>query len=95
MYATIRHHEGNASTDELMRAGRTLAAQLGAAPGFVAHLLLQAPDGVCAAISIFEDRASLEDADRLVGGWLAAHVAAPGSEPAQFTAGEVIAQRGL
>ena len=95
MYATIRRHEGEASTDELTRAGRALAARLGAAPGFVAPLLLQAPDGVCAAIRIFEDRASLEDADRLVAGWLMAQVAAPGPDPPQLTAGEVIAQKGL
>ena len=95
MYATIRRHAGGASTDELARAGRTLAAQLGAAPSFVAHLLLQAPDGGHASVCIFEDRASLEDADRLVAGWLVAHIAVPGPDPPQLTAGEVIAQRGL
>ena len=95
MYAAIRRHEGGASTDELTRAGRVLAARLGAAPGFVACLLLETPDGRCTAISIFEDQASLEDGDRLVAAWLGAHVAAPGPDPPQLTAGEVIAQKGL
>ena len=95
MYATIRRHAGGASTDELMRAGRTLATHLGAAPGFVACLLLETHDGGHASVCIFEDRASLEDADRLVGDWLAAHVAAPGPDAPQLTAGEVIAQKGL
>jgi hypothetical protein len=96
MYATIRHRErGTASTDELARAGHALAARLGTAPGFVAYLLLETPDGGHAAVCIFEDRASLEDADGLVAGSLAAHLAAPGPGPSQLAAGEVIAQKGL
>ena len=95
MYATIRRHEASASTDELARAGHALATRLGAASGFVACLLLQTSDGGHASVCIFEDRASLEDADRLVAGWLAAYVAVPGPDPPQLTAGEVIAQKGL
>jgi hypothetical protein len=95
MYATIQRYAGGASTDELTRAGRALAARLGGTPGFVACLLLETPDGGCTAISIFEDRASLEDGDRLVAAWLGAHGAAPGPDPPQLTAGEVIAQKGL
>ena len=92
MYATIRHHPGAPPPDDaLARAWRALAA----APGFVACLLLETQDGGHASVCIFEDRASLEDADRLVAGWLVAHIAVPGPDPPQLTAGEVIAQRGL
>ena len=95
MYATIRRHAGGASTDELAPAAHALATRLGAAPGFVACLLLETPDGGHASVCIFEDQASLEDADRLVGGCLTSHFDAPGHDPPQLIAGEVIAQKGL
>jgi hypothetical protein len=95
MYATIRHRErGTASADELAREGWALGALLGAAPGFVACLLLATPDG-CAAIGIFEDAASLAAADTLVAGWSPAGCAAPWAGVLGQITGEVVAQKGL
>lgn len=95
MYATIHHRaRGTASADELAREGRALGTRLGAAPGFVACLLLATPDG-CAAIQIFEDAASLAAADALVVGWAPDADAASWAGPHGWLTGEVVAQKGL
>ena len=95
MFATVHHRaRGTASGDELAQEGRALGARLGAAPGFVACLLLATPDG-CAAIGIFEDAASLAAADALVVGWAPEDTAAPWAGPHGWLAGEVVAQKGL
>jgi hypothetical protein len=95
MYATIRCHERDtASTDELARAGHVLATRLGAAPGFVACLLLETSGGY-AAIGIFEDPESLAAADALVAAWSPAGSPAPATDRVRQIRGEVIAQKGL
>ena len=95
MYATIRRHEGGASTDELARAAHALATRLGAVPGFVACLLLETHVGGHASVCIFEDQASLATADELVSAWSAVGHPAHRAEPPQYITGEVIAQKGL
>jgi hypothetical protein len=96
MYATIRWRErGTASPDDLARAGRTLAARLGALAGFVACLLLETPDGGYAAIGIFEDRGSLAEADELVAGWSPVEMPALWADPLRWITGEVVVQKGL
>jgi hypothetical protein len=57
--------------------------------------VLDAGDGTLLSIGICEDRASLEDANRLLAGWLAAHFAPPADRPPRITTGEVILQKGL
>jgi len=95
VYATIRHCErGTHSADDLAREGRALGARLGAAPSFVACLLLATPDG-CAAIGIFEDAASLAAADTLVAGWSPVGCAAPWVGLLGQITGEVVAHNGL
>jgi hypothetical protein len=95
MYATVHHRaRGTASADELAQEGRALGVRLGAAPGFVACLLLATPDG-CAVIGIFEDAASLAAADALVVGWAPDDDDAPWAGPHRWLTGEVVAQRGL
>jgi hypothetical protein len=96
MYATIRHYERVAGTpDDLARAGRALAAVLGQAPGFVACAVVAADGGGCAAVGLFERRADLDAADRLVARWTAEHLAELRPEAPQITRGEVVAQRGI
>lgn len=95
MYAAIRRHAAGAPTDKCVRAGRALAARLGALPGFVAYLLVEEPDGGCVAVSLFERRADLEDAGRLVTAWLAAHPDVPRADSVAVAAGEVVVQKGL
>jgi hypothetical protein len=96
MYATIqRHAAGAASTDDRASAGRALAARLGELPGFVVYVAVEEPGGGCVAVSLFEDRAGLEAAERLVAAWLAAHPDAPRADPVVLAAGEVVVQKGL
>ncbi|HEX5506342.1 MAG TPA: hypothetical protein VFW96_27240 [Thermomicrobiales bacterium] len=96
MYATIqRHAAGGAPSDDCVRAGRALGAHLGELPGFVAYVLVEEPGGGYTAVSIFEDRAGVEDAERLVAAWLAAHPGVPWPDPARLAAGEVVVQKGL
>lgn len=96
MYAMIRWREqGTVSPDDLARAGRDLATHLGALAGFVACLLLEAPDGGYAAIGIFEDQASLARADELVAGWSPVEIPVPWADPSRWITGEVVVQKGL
>lgn len=96
MHATIQHHAGSAAAPaDHARGGRSLDAQLGALPGFVAYVLVAEPDGGCTTVSIFEDQTGLAVADHLVAGWFAAHAAASSGAPGPSVTGEVAAQRGL
>ena len=96
MYATIHRYDCVAgSTDELVRAGRALAARLSQAPGFVSYATLNAGAGVLASVSFFETEAELAAADRLMAAWVAEHLAALLPRPPQVLSGEVLAQRGL
>lgn len=96
MHATIRHYQGTASRDgELAQAVRHLATRLSQVPGFVSFLVLEAESDVIASISIFEDRESLAEADRLAVALLAEYLATVLPEYGQVTTGEVVFQRGL
>jgi hypothetical protein len=96
MYATIRRYDHVAgSLDDLMRAGRALAARLSQAPGFVSYAAVDAGPGVLASVSFFETEADLVAADRLVAAWVAEHLAALLPQPSQAIGGEVVVQRGL
>jgi hypothetical protein len=96
LHATISRYDGvSGPIDEVMRAGRQLAAALSQAPGFVTYAVLDAGGGVLVSINVFEDRTDLEAADRLVEGWVAEHLAASLPHPPEVIAGEVIVQRGM
>jgi hypothetical protein len=96
MYGTIwRYGRVAGSPEALTRAGHELAAVLGQAPGFVACAVLDADDGGGASVGLFERRADLDEADRLVARWTAEHLAGRLPEAPRITSGEVVAQRGL
>ena len=96
MYGMIwRYGRVAGSPDDLARAGRELAAVLGRAPGFVACAVLDADDGGGASVGLFERRADLDEAGRLVARWTAEHLAGLLPEAPQVTRGEVVAQRGI
>ena len=95
MYGMIwRYGRVAGSLDDLTRAGHELAAVLGKAPGFVACAVLDT-DGGGAAVGLFERRADLDEAGRLVARWTAEHLAGLLPEAPQVTRGEVVAQRGI
>jgi hypothetical protein len=96
MYASIRRDEGAASAiEEEVGASRGLMAALDGIPGFISCAVLDAGDGALLSIGICEDPASLEDVNRLLAGWLAAHPTTPPRRPPRITTGEIIFQKGL
>jgi hypothetical protein len=96
MYATIRRYDHvRGAPEDLQRAGRTLAARVSQAPGFVSFAALDGGTGVLAAVVFFETAGDLAAADRLVAAWEAEHLATLLPRPPQVTGGEVVAQRGL
>lgn len=110
MHATIRRYEyaykkATTTTDELVQMGREIAADLSQVRGFVSFVILdssselQDPEPkqkhVLAIVSIFEDRASLEQADRLFTASVDERLATGCPEQLQVTRGEIVYQRGL
>jgi hypothetical protein len=100
MYATIIRCDlrAIASTAARGRTGRSLAVALGALPGFVAFVALDADAeaaGFVVALCIVEDRASLAAAQRLTAQWHTDTSGAAESGLEELGAGAVIAQRGL
>jgi hypothetical protein len=96
MYATIRRFPRIAgSPEDVTRAGRELAAVLCKVPGFVSYAVLEADDGGCTAVSVFESRADLDAADRLATQWIAEHAAGLWPDAPQIASGEIVAQRGI
>jgi hypothetical protein len=96
MYAKIRRYDlAGEALDELLRAGKALAARLSQVPGFVSYAALDGGSGVLASVTFFETEADLVVADRLVAAWEAEQLGALLPRPPQVTGGEVVVQRGL
>lgn len=96
LHATICRYDGvTGPIDAVMEAGRQLALALSEEPGFVTYALLDAGHGVLVSINVFEERTELEAADQLARSWVAEHLAASLSLPADVIAGEIIVQRGM
>lgn len=95
MHAMIRRYaDPGCARDDVVRAGRRLAAVLDHVPGFVSCVIVQAPNGGLAVVTLFEEPTSLRLAEQLPDACLAAHL--PGtSKPIDLTTGEVVFQRGL
>ena len=64
-------------------------------PGLVTCALLEAGDGVLASVSVFETRATLAAADRLVEQWLTEDLAALLPCRPHVITGEVVVQKGM
>jgi hypothetical protein len=95
MHAMIRRDVGVAAVPEaLMRAGRSLTAEMSNVPGFVSHAAFITEDGALVSISICEHVAGLEAIGSLVSGWLSLHLPET-RQPPEVVAGEIIMQRGL
>ena len=96
MHATIaRYGCETGATDEVVRAGRILAAALSKVPGFVSYALLDLGDGALISISIFEEQTELEAAVRLVGAWEVEQMEAVLPARIPLFTGEVVVQKGM
>jgi hypothetical protein len=96
MHATIWLYKLiTGGTGEIEQVGRQIASSLGRAPGFVSYVLLEDGHGDLAMIGFFEDRAGLDEADRVVGRSLTQHPGAVRLAPSRVISGEVLFQRGM
>lgn len=96
MHAAIRRFQITAgAVDALVRTARALTATLSEIPGFISFVMLETDDGGLTAISIFEDRAGLEAADRATTAWAAQHSVTDNEAVLPLTRGQIVVQRGL
>ncbi len=96
MHATIRCYEGASGTSqELAQAERCLGSTIGRAPGLVACLVLEVGPSTLATVSIFEDEASLEAAERMVEVALVECLCELLPNRPEVITGEVVYQKGL
>ena len=91
MYAVIRRYEGVQSVDDVVqRANAGLMPLISQVPGYVAYWALDAGGGVVASVSVFEDRAGVEEATQRAASWVKENVASLMPNPPQVTMGEVV-----
>ncbi len=96
MYATICRYEGVCGTPkEWAPVERILGSTIGRSPGLVACVVLEVGPRTLATVSIFEDEASLEAAQRAVEAALAECLSGLLPDRPEVTTGEVVYQKGL
>ena len=91
MYAVIRRYEGVQSVDEVVRrANEGLMPIISQVPGYVGYWAIDAGGGVVASVSVFQDRAGVEEATRRAASWVQENVAGLMPNAPQVTVGEVV-----
>jgi hypothetical protein len=94
MYAAVRRYEGVTDPQKVAKVGQEgfvpLISQM---PGFVAHYLVDAGDGVMVATSVFEHKDAEEQSTFLAGEFVAEDLGPLSPNPPQVTAGEVVAYK--
>jgi hypothetical protein len=97
MYASVRQYtitSGHAKVDEATREAQAgLGPIISKAPGFVAYYVLDGGHNVVAAISLFDNKAAADTADRMVADWIKKHLTQFVASPPAVLEGEVIAQQ--
>ncbi len=91
MYASIRRYKvrRGAEAEVVQRANERFVPIISEASGFVAYYIVDAGNGVLATISIFQDRAGLEESNAIAAEWVEEHLASLLPNPPTITAGEV------
>jgi hypothetical protein len=91
MYAVIRRYEGVRSPDEVVRRVQEgIVPLFSKMPGYVAYWGIDAGGGVIASVSVFQDRAGVEEANRQAASWVKENLASLVPNPPQVTMGEVV-----
>ena len=91
MYVAVRRYEGVTDPQKVKKLGDEGWVQtLSEMPGFVAHYLVDAGDGVMAAISVFEHKDAEEQSTFRAGELVGEHLEPLLPNPPQVTAGEVV-----
>jgi hypothetical protein len=95
MYATVRRYDGVTNPREAgKRVNDSFVPLISQLPGFVAYFWVDAGGGVMFSTSVFQDKDSAQESDRKAADWLRQNnMAAVMPNPAQITAGEVVAHK--
>ena len=94
MYAAVRRFEGVTDPQKVAQVGEEgFVPIISEMPGFVAHYLVDAGDGVMVATSVFEHKDAEEQSTFVAGEFVAEHLAPLLTNPPQVTAGEVVAYK--
>ena len=95
MYATLRTYEMATDwDDDLVRhLDEGFISQLAQVPGFVAYYSLEAGARVFASVTIFDDRAGVEESNRLAAEYVQRRLFDRFPTSPEITAGEVRAHR--
>jgi hypothetical protein len=91
MYVAVRRYEGVTDPQKVAQLGEEgFVPIISELPGFVAHYLVDAGDGVMVATSVFEHKDAEEQSTFVAGEFVAEHLAPLLPNPPQITAGEVV-----
>ena len=94
MYAAVRRYEGVSDPPKVAKVGHEgFVPIISEMPGFVAHFLVDAGDGVMVATSVFEHKDAEEQSNFRAGEFVQEHLAPLLPHPPQVTAGEVVNYR--
>jgi hypothetical protein len=93
MYVAVRRYEGVTDPQKVAQLAEEFVPIISELPGFVAHYLVDAGDGVMVAVSVFEHKDAEEQSTFVAGEFVAEHLAPLLPNPPQVTAGEVVAYK--
>ena len=91
MYVAVRRYEGVTDAQKVGQVAQEgFVPIISEMPGFVAHYLVDAGDGVTVSTSVFEHKDAEEQSTFRAGEFVAEHLAPLMPNPPQVTAGEVV-----
>jgi hypothetical protein len=94
MYVAVRRYEGVSDSQKVAQlVEEDYVPIISEMPGFVAHYLVDAQDGVMVATSVFEHKDAEEQSTFRAGEFVAEDLAPLSPNPPQITAGEVVAYK--
>jgi carotenoid cleavage dioxygenase-like enzyme len=94
MYVAVRRYEGVTDPQKVAQLGEeSFVPIISEMPGFVAHYLVDAGDGVMVALSVFEHKDAEEQSTFRAGEFVQEHEPTLLPNPPQITAGEVVAYK--
>jgi hypothetical protein len=89
MYAAIRTYQTSDAAEWARRVNRGFVPILRGTPGFVAYYIINGGQGTVAAVSMFEDRAGVDESTRRAAEWVADNLAEFALGGPEVVAGEV------
>ena len=94
MYVAVRRYDGLSDSQKVAQLVEEVYVPIiSEMPGFVAHYVVDAGDGVMIATSVFEHKDAEEQSTFRAGEFVAEAVGPLAPNPPQVTAGEVVAYK--